>query len=262
MNPVDLHYKLALGLNQTYIEKNADYGDAFDKSLDNHGLTAAIVRMEDKMGRFSNLAGRAASMQVDESLEDTLLDLANYAIMTVMWIEKQTVNLYADNKAYTTVRLNEDYDGILAKRELAMQKLVCGSSSAKEFVDELVDIQGSFNNRLSDDINAKADKVVENFNKKMDSIMQVTADTVLADVKNMEPITGYHGQVRFLPAEPIMTDFNRETNQYLVGLGKTTWGAYSLVDQTYIIETLKEFKNGKLDDSIAWEHIQRFIVTK
>lgn len=199
MNPVDLHYKLALGLNQTYIEKNADYGDAFNKSLDNHGLTAAIVRMEDKMGRFSNLAGRPASMQVEESLEDTLLDLANYAIMTVMWLKTSdkpdTVTLYAEGDAYATIQV---------KKELTHKEI--------------------------DDINANTG--------------------------------GYHGQVRFLPSEPIMTDFNRETNQYLVGLGKTTWGAYSLVDQTYIIETLKEFKNGKLDDSIAWEHIQRFIVTK
>lgn len=191
MNPVDLHYKLALGLNQTYIEKNADYGDAFDKSLDNHGLTAAIVRMEDKMGRFSNLAGRPASMQVEESLEDTLLDLANYAIMTVMWLKTSdkpdTVTLYAEGDAYATIQVKQDYDGILAKRELAAQKLECGASSPKEFVDELIDIQGSFNNCLGDDVNAKADKVVENFNKKMDSIMNVTTDKVLESAKNLKP---------------------------------------------------------------------------
>ena len=193
MNPVDLHYKLALGLNQTYIEKNADYGDAFNKSLDNHGLTAAIVRMEDKMGRFSNLAGRPASMQVEESLEDTLLDLANYAIMTAMWLKTSdkpdTVDYYSDGELYVTM---ED--------------------SAKK--------QRGENN------------------------------------------TGYHGQVRFLPDESIITHFNKETNMYLVGLGKTTWGAHNLVDQSYIIQTLKEFKDGKLGDSIAWEQIQRFIVTK
>ena len=229
MNPVDLHYKLALGLNQTYIEKNADYGDAFNKSLDNHGLTAAIVRMEDKMGRFSNLAGRPSSMQVsDESLEDTLLDLANYAIMTVMWMKQQPANFYADNKAYTMIHS----DKILTQKEI-------------------------------DDINSKADKVVENFNKKMDSIMKVTADMVLADVKKMEPNTGgYHEHVKFVPDELIRTDFNKETNMYLVGLGKTTWGAHNLVDQSYIIQTLKEFKDGKLSDSIAWEQIQRFIVNK
>lgn len=153
MNQEELHLKITQDLNQTYIEKNADYGDVFNKSLDNHGLTAAIVRMEDKMGRFSNLAGRPASMQVsDESLEDTLLDLANYAIMTVMWMKQQPANFYADNKAYVTM-------------EEAAKK-------QREKREEL---------------NVKGDLVVENFNKKMDSIMKVTADTVLDDVKNLKP---------------------------------------------------------------------------
>lgn len=48
--------------------------------------TAIIVRMSDKMSRISNLINREA-LVTDESLLDTLSDLANYAVILRMWIE-------------------------------------------------------------------------------------------------------------------------------------------------------------------------------
>ena len=150
MNQEELHLKITQDLNKTYIEKNADYGDAFNKSLDNHGLTAAIVRMEDKMGRFSNLAGRPASMQVEESLEDTLLDLANYAIMTVMWIKKNdkpnTVDLYADGELYTSIEeaAKKQREGLENREDKLNRKLLeSGAITSKEYARAT--IQESFN---------------------------------------------------------------------------------------------------------------------
>lgn len=74
------------GLLNTYIKKNADYGSSFDKSMDEFGLTAAVVRMSDKMERLKSLSKKDAQVK-DESVEDTLLDLANYCIMTVMHLK-------------------------------------------------------------------------------------------------------------------------------------------------------------------------------
>lgn len=68
-----------------YERKNHDYGNSFDQSCDKHGLIAAIVRMEDKLNRASNLVENDA--MVCESIKDTLTDLANYAIMARMWLE-------------------------------------------------------------------------------------------------------------------------------------------------------------------------------
>ena len=70
---------------KTYVAKNHDYGNSFDNSLNKFGLIASIVRMNDKMNRLETLASKRAEVK-DESVEDTLLDLANYAIMTVMWL--------------------------------------------------------------------------------------------------------------------------------------------------------------------------------
>lgn len=74
-------------LYTTYEKKNHDYGNSFDESLDKFGLVASAVRLSDKMNRFTNLIGK--DNKVNESITDTLLDAANYCIMTVMWLNKQ-----------------------------------------------------------------------------------------------------------------------------------------------------------------------------
>lgn len=87
---------------ETYEKKNHDYGDSFDKSLDKFGLIASVVRMGDKMNRIESLINKSiqnpaypsvsvkdVNLVKDESIKDTLLDLANYAIMAVMWMDNQ-----------------------------------------------------------------------------------------------------------------------------------------------------------------------------
>ena len=74
-------------LKDTYIKKNHDYGNSFDKSIDKFGLTAAVVRMNDKMERLSSLMNKDA--KVDESIRDTVMDLANYCIMTAMYLDNK-----------------------------------------------------------------------------------------------------------------------------------------------------------------------------
>ena len=81
---------IAKGMTETYVRKNHDYGNSFDKSLDKFGLVASVVRIGDKMNRIVSLVQKEAMVQ-DESIKDTLLDMANYAIMTVMWM-----NLHKD----------------------------------------------------------------------------------------------------------------------------------------------------------------------
>ena len=73
-------------------KKNSDYGNSFEESLEKHGLIAAIVRMEDKMGRLNSLTKAGSKQKVsDESLVDTLKDLSNYALMTAVWLEEEKV---------------------------------------------------------------------------------------------------------------------------------------------------------------------------
>lgn len=70
-----------------YRTKNADYGNSFDQSLDEDGLLVAKIRIGDKVRRFLSLTKEGVEVQVkEESISDTLLDLANYCVMTIVYI--------------------------------------------------------------------------------------------------------------------------------------------------------------------------------
>ena len=49
-------------------------------------INAAVTRIVDKTNRLLTLCTR--KQKVDESIRDTLLDLANYSIMTVIELDK------------------------------------------------------------------------------------------------------------------------------------------------------------------------------
>lgn len=83
LTKVDKHKRICKELNDLYARKNADYGDSFGKSYKEYGLTMACIRLEDKLNRIKALSKQAAQVS-DESITDTLMDLANYSIMTLV----------------------------------------------------------------------------------------------------------------------------------------------------------------------------------
>lgn len=89
------HKQICDELNETYRCKNHDYGDSFHQTYLEEGLAMARIRLSDKLNRFKTLSRldlRDSDQQkvTDESMRDTLLDLANYAIMTVLEIDEDS----------------------------------------------------------------------------------------------------------------------------------------------------------------------------
>ena len=64
------------------------------------GIISAITRIADKFNRVKNLAKLPPDRQrvKSESIADTLLDMANYCIMTVIEIENQNKQGGANNE--------------------------------------------------------------------------------------------------------------------------------------------------------------------
>lgn len=88
---VDSFMDITTNMAKVYAAKNHDYGNSFDCSLNKFGLIAGLIRMEDKMNRLESLINKEAMVK-DESIRDTLLDLASYCIMTVMWLNKKEIS--------------------------------------------------------------------------------------------------------------------------------------------------------------------------
>lgn len=77
------HHNICSELTDLYARKNADYGDSFGKSYQEYGLAAPCLRLDDKLNRLKSLRTKESQV-TDESIDDTLMDLANYAIMTLI----------------------------------------------------------------------------------------------------------------------------------------------------------------------------------
>lgn len=87
MDKIKRHKELCIGLNELYRRKNHDYGDSFHQTFAEEGFAMPRIRLGDKLSRFKTLSNGVGAEVNDESLKDTLIDLANYAIMTVLEIE-------------------------------------------------------------------------------------------------------------------------------------------------------------------------------
>jgi len=71
---------------ELFRKKNHDYGDAFAK----YGIIGVLMRMEDKLHRALNIGSRQISLVENEGLEDTLIDLHNYAAMALILLRESS----------------------------------------------------------------------------------------------------------------------------------------------------------------------------
>ncbi len=93
MDKITKHQELLDNLHQLYIMKNNDYGDSVHDTYEKYGLVSFLVRLEDKMNRVRTLTLKKKEQLVkDEKVKDTLLDMANYAILAVLELEEEEKN--------------------------------------------------------------------------------------------------------------------------------------------------------------------------
>lgn len=79
--------EIALSLSDLYSKKNPVYGNSFERSLKKYGKISGLTRISDKFNRLEKIITNPDIETNDESLEDTLLDLASYCIMMKMALE-------------------------------------------------------------------------------------------------------------------------------------------------------------------------------
>ena len=81
-NPSDVDVILN-ELRSIMMKKQEDYGPLNIALAPGGAMNGLRVRMYDKLARLNNLADKAATPNF-ESVEDTLIDLANYAIIGLL----------------------------------------------------------------------------------------------------------------------------------------------------------------------------------
>lgn len=93
-----------------YERKNKDYGNAFSDEVKDSGWGYATGLLGNKVRRIRNLLLHTEQPhEVKESVEDTLIDLANYAIMTLMAVrEQRMIQDWLDMKPCPGSEIKED----------------------------------------------------------------------------------------------------------------------------------------------------------
>lgn len=79
-----------------HARKNHDYGNSFT-ILRGRYPNAILIRLFDKLNRLDTLMS-GTSARVDESIDDTLVDLANYAVMELVERRIEAGNGYAKKR--------------------------------------------------------------------------------------------------------------------------------------------------------------------
>ena len=88
---VNLHKRVCKELHALYARKNHDYGDTFHEQFLEEGYPMLRIRLWDKFSRVKILTkvGEHNAAVKEESLRDTLMDLANYALMAVIELDRR-----------------------------------------------------------------------------------------------------------------------------------------------------------------------------
>nr|DAW71211.1 MAG TPA: Nucleotide modification associated domain 1 [Crassvirales sp.] len=87
--------KQSVDCAELYAKKNHDYGDSFSKGCDVIGDAYAVGRLYDKMNRLITLS-KVESEVKDESIEDTLRDLACYSLMYLAYLDNKKKDNHND----------------------------------------------------------------------------------------------------------------------------------------------------------------------
>lgn len=88
MDNVKKFREVAEQICNLYEKKNAVYGDSYSKTYDLLGVISAATRISDKYNRLCNIVKNPDIDNLGESLEDTLMDLAAYSIMTIVKLKE------------------------------------------------------------------------------------------------------------------------------------------------------------------------------
>lgn len=88
-NNVETFASIVKEMTELYARKNHDYGNSFDEGCDKIGTGYPLGRLLDKMNRLIACMGKEDTMQVNESIEDTLTDLACYSVMTLSYLKRK-----------------------------------------------------------------------------------------------------------------------------------------------------------------------------
>lgn len=144
------HKKLCDLMHEIYIKKNSDYGNSFSDLYDEYGSIISEIHIREKFNRFKQL--RTNESQVGESIEDTLMDMANYCLLTLLEMKK--LNSYVDEEVVEEdIELEEVQDSTEdTTEEIVVKSMHKNEDIKSEFKRENHDTEYLFDGATKEEI--------------------------------------------------------------------------------------------------------------
>ena len=144
------HKKLCDLMHEIYIKKNSDYGNSFSDLYDEYGSIISEIHIREKFNRFKQL--RTNESQVGESIEDTLMDMANYCLLTLLEMKK--LNSYIDEEVVEeNIELEEVQDSTEdTTEEIVVKSMHKDEEIKSEFKRENHDTEYLFDGATKEEI--------------------------------------------------------------------------------------------------------------
>lgn len=121
-------------INDLLAQKNSAYGTSVNSTFEDYGLVSYAIRLQDKTNRLRTLIKNPTISEDDEKIEDTLKDMAGYAILAI-------AQLRAGERKSEFVRFAEDELNLLLEK-------------AKDEGEESYNMQKAFNDNIMEVIKA------------------------------------------------------------------------------------------------------------
>lgn len=87
---IKIHKQITDEIHKLFASKRADYGSTTEEMIKRYGPVAMLVFLRTKLDRLDNILLNN-KMPNFESIDDTIRDMANYCIIWLLEIEKETM---------------------------------------------------------------------------------------------------------------------------------------------------------------------------
>ena len=157
MNKVEMHRNICLEMNEMYKRKNADYGDSVGELYDKLGDISLLTRISDKYNRLMSLLSSENKEVNYESIDDTILDMANYCVIWAMERELRLIPHLRDRGL--------DFDGDISPETITMS----------EEMSRILEMEEKFNS-FTLKMNKNIDHIDNNFKNTDNNFNQIYSD--------------------------------------------------------------------------------------
>lgn len=164
INKILIHETICKELNETYKKKNADYGDSVGELYAKLGDITLLTRISDKYNRLMNLLDPKKEGEVNyESVDDTILDMANYCII---WLIERMIRHEEKMKLedLSTLENKTSFDEGKIRIELSEDTIKNIESIEKDTIEMFTNLK-DYVLLKNEDINT-VDDILKHFNKE------------------------------------------------------------------------------------------------